>query len=197
MPDAILRYYQRLRDAHAIDAGLVIVSGTPSDRLLGLDPLLDQAKDCAILDIGCYAGAVSEAFARCGARLVHGVDFYRPGLEEARTRFQAYGAEARFERCDLSGGLPALKAALPDLRATYDVVLYLGVHHHLKRQMTSEAMDAFLADIQSRTQYFAVRTTIDLLNELHGGLVGRGFNLWKETDPAPRPLSPLRIYRRQ
>ena len=176
---------------------LRLTTGASEDRLLGLRPLLEKANGLTILDIGCHVGTIAEAFAQQGAALIHVVDLYRPGVRKARDRLQAYETQAVFKRCDLAGGMSAIRIALPPLRPRYDIVLYLGMHHHMVSQMSAADLAQFVDDLLSSTDaYFAVRTSARHMGELHKGIVERQFGLWAAHEDYPRPVGPLRIYRR-
>lgn len=188
--------YDLIRDA--VEDNLRLTTGAEEDRLLGLQPLLDQGDGATILDIGCHIGAVAEAFARRGAGLIHGVDIYRPGLRAASERLRPYKTEALFKSCDLAGGIPALKEAIPTLRSSYDIVLYLGMHHHLVHQMPSEQLNQFTSGLMDVAGTFcAVRTSAKQLAELHDRFTERQFELWAKHEDYPRPVGPIRIYRRR
>ena len=187
-------YYDSIRNS--ADPCMVLTTGTPADRLLGLEPLLAEALGRAVLDIGSHVGVVAEAFARAGASIIHGVDFYQPGLAQARTRLLAYPTQTLFEQCDLSLGSPALEKALPNALASYDIVLYLGVHHHLARQMSPDAATQLVVDLQARAgEFFAVRTPDEIMLQLHAQL-SRQFEVWHLREKDDRPVSQLRIYKR-
>lgn len=183
---------------NAVEDNLRLTTGAEEDRLLGLQPLLDQGDGATILDIGCHIGAVAEAFARRGAGPIHGVDIYRPGLRTASERLRPYKTEALFRSCDLTGGIPALKQAIPALRSSYDIVLYLGMHHHLVHQMPSEQLNQFTSGLMDVAGTFcAVRTSAKQLAELHDRFSERQFELWSRHEDYPRPVGPIRIYRRR
>lgn len=188
--------YNQIREA--IEDNLTLVTGGEDDRLVGLQPLLDEGTGATILDVGCHRGAVAEAFARRGARLIHGVDIYRPGLDAAAERLQSYKTDAVFSRCDLVGGMSALKEAIPALRSSYDMVLYLGMHHHLVRQMPAAPLNQLIDGLIDVTGTFcAVRTSPKQLAALHDLFIERRFELWSKHQDHSQPVGPIRIYRRR
>ena len=97
----------------------------PGDRtlemqLLGLDPLLDEAKGVTVLDIGCAEGLVSMEMARRGAQ-VTGIEIV-PGHIEVAKRLRG-ALPCRFEVADAN-------VYEPD--EPYDIVLMLAVLHKLR-----------------------------------------------------------------
>lgn len=135
-------------------------TGFHNDRMDGLLDLLPRAKGASILDLGCYRGMVSLEFAMNGASLVHGCDKFEAGVECARQIFADLPVESRFEHADLSGGMPALNAAFGNsLLKKYDIVLFLGMHHHLRREMQERELSDFVQQIARLAgRYFVHRT---------------------------------------
>ena len=134
-------------------------SGYLEDRLSGLSELLQFAADSAILDAGTNRGLVALEFARRGATLVHGCDLYGPGIEIAREIFKEVDVSARFEVVDLSCGPSALEAAFAaEYRPHYDIVLFLGVYQHLRKQMPLQELQQLVQHLASKTaRFFACR----------------------------------------
>jgi 2-polyprenyl-3-methyl-5-hydroxy-6-metoxy-1,4-benzoquinol methylase len=145
-------------------------TGYLHDRLSGLGELLEFAAGSTILDVGTNRGLIALEFARRGAALVHGCDLYGPGIEIAREIFKEVEASARFEVVDLSGGPSALEAAFAvEYQPRYDIVLFLGVYQHLRKQMPIERLEELVHHLASRTgRFFACRTP--LLSELENAL---------------------------
>jgi hypothetical protein len=98
-------------------------------------------------------------FANNGATLVHGLDVYEAGLQTAREIFSDIpSVQSRFEICDLTGGVAALKKALGSDYQSYDIILFLAVDHKLQRLMSQAEIDLLVAEFASRTKrYFAYR----------------------------------------
>lgn len=178
------------------DKNLRLVRGGAEQRLFGLGPLLEVAVGKTVLDIGCHVGTVAEAFAQRGAALIHGVDIYRPGLRQARDRLLAYKTRSRIKRCDLVGGVAALRVSIPKLARSYDIVLYLGMHHHLAHQMGAAELDRFTDALLALSgDFFAARTPVPLLAKLHERLTPQ-FTLWASHEDEAHRVGPMRIYRR-
>src|SRR6266508_7051089 len=136
-------------------------TGYLEDRLAGLRELLAFAAGSTILDAGSNRGLVALEFARRGAALVHGCDLYAPGIEIAREIFKEVAVSARFEVVDLSCGPSALDAAFAaEYRPRYDIVLFLGVYQHLRKQMPLQELQQLVRHLASKTgRFFAYRTT--------------------------------------
>jgi Glycosyl transferases group 1 len=110
-----------------------------SDRLRGLDRLLDQADGQAVLDLGAAEGMVGREFLRRGARLLHGLEIDPARVRTARTLCMEW-AQASFRAADLSD-CAALSPGSNGLLDGYDVVLYLGIHQHLPRESRSAVIE--------------------------------------------------------
>ncbi len=103
---------------------------SPEDRLAGLSPLIERAQGMSVIDFGSAEGVVAREFLRHGASLLHGFE-----RDPARVRLAnaicAPIGNAIFREANLSD-MPAFLADNDDiLREGYDIVLYLGIHHHI------------------------------------------------------------------
>lgn len=186
-------WYRAIKSA--TEPGMVLVSGDCADRLSGLVPAYEFASGSSVLDIGCYEGAILASFARRGAAILHGVDVYQPGLAASREALRPFQGW-RVERCDLTGGIAAVEQSLAPMPLYYDIVLYLGVHHHLVRQMPPSEAASLAVELMRRARVlFAVRTTPEHYATLRSLSETAGLELWHEADNNPN-VGPLRIYRR-
>ncbi len=172
-------------------------TGTAEDRALGLTPLAALGTIQSVLDVGCNDGCVPAFLARHGATFIRGVEREENGLAAARERFGAMpGVDARFDRLDLAAGRAALDATLGADPATFDLVLYLGVHHHLQRQMDEEALRTLVEGLVARTgRYLAVRTNDEHHEALAADLLARGM-VECHAHPGNARVTPLRVYAR-
>lgn len=178
-PLSIMNRYDSI--AKSDDPDLLLVAGSPEDRLAGLGPLLARARGCSILDVACHNGLNSAAFAEAGARAIDGFDFWRPGIDQARENLAKHPIPTRFAVCDLRRGLAEVQASLAPFPEEYDIVLYLGIHHHLLRQMNrveTESMATRLASLAKR--YVAVRTPAHSMDSASDAITAAGFKLWYE-----------------
>ena len=154
-------------------AGMV---GMHEDRLSGLRDLLCCAQGASILDIGINHGLIAFEFARHGAAVVHGCDIHRPGVNAAREIFTEVRTRSKFEVVDLAAGPAALKAKFgQDYLPRYDVVLFLGIYHRLKKQTSDRVIAELIHHLIDRTeQFFVTRTT--MIDELRAILADTGLN---------------------
>lgn len=145
------------------------VYGFHGDRLAGLRDLFQYAGGMSVLDIAMNHGLVSLEFARRGVSLVHGCDYHEPGVLAARAVFAEFKIRSRFEVVDLTGGPEALQGAFgADYLPRYDIVLFLGIYHKLKDQISDAEIERLVRDLAARAGvYFVVRAASSaLLNEL-------------------------------
>ena len=135
------------------------VAGRHDVRLDGMSDLLLRARDAKVLDVGCNRGLVGYEFANNGASLVHGVDYYEPGIVTAREIFNDIPAvSSRFEVADLTKGPSAMASALGSDYTEYDIVLLLAVDQKLLRIVSQSVVDELMTDLAKRTKrYFAYR----------------------------------------
>jgi SAM-dependent methyltransferase len=173
-----------------------LVAGDRQDRLASLEPILAAAAGKSVLDIGCHEGIVAEAFARAGARHLDGCELSERALQAARLRVAPLLPESRFFRCDLSEG-PGALARLP-LHPLYDIVCYLGMHHHLIPQMAPKLLTALVHDIAARTgEQLVVRTDGKPLAKLEEALLEAGMARVYGPDYSNRRVGPLTIFERR
>lgn len=98
-------------------------------RLAGLDTLLAACNGCSILDIGCAEGLIAEQCLLAGARQIDGVELDAERVLEAQRRNMKNADRVHFFAMDLNQ--PHALEQSSSLQSKYDIVLYLGVHHHL------------------------------------------------------------------
>ena len=175
---------------------LKIMTGTNLERLNGLSRVFDFAAGKMVLDIACHNGTLAGACAAAGAIAIDGVDIWRPGLAMAVVELANYPIPSRFAYCDLTGGIAALHLALEPMAAHHDVVLYLGIHQHLARQIESETLDQLLWDIAVLAKsVIAMRMPAGPMVRADAVVRAAGFDLWYE-DSSSDIVGPLRVYRR-
>jgi 2-polyprenyl-3-methyl-5-hydroxy-6-metoxy-1,4-benzoquinol methylase len=125
------------------------VFGIHEIRFDGISDLLLRARGASVFDVGCNRGHVGWDFAMNEARLVHGCDIHAPSIQCARMWFSEHPhVEHKFEIVDLSKGIEAVKQAFGE--STYDIVLFLGVQHKLKRTMPAEQLLSLITHLGSR-----------------------------------------------
>ena len=146
-------------------------------RLSGLDQLLNACEGRTVLDLGCAEGVIARAFLDAGARLIHGFD-----IDEERVRSAAglcNGAPGQFRAGNLEDWADFGTRHDDMLLPAYDIVLYLGIHQHLK----SQTRMATLTGAASRAkEWFAIRMPEAVMqsDNVRAGLAEMGFDLHHE-----------------
>jgi glycosyltransferase involved in cell wall biosynthesis len=167
------------------------------DRLLGLEPLLAQARRLRVADFGAAEGVVGREFLKRGAAALHGFELDAARVKFANTLCSGWSG-ALFRQADFSDWDRFASDNADMLRESYDVVLYLGIHHHLPPE---RRRDALTGAVRLARRYFAFRAPAaaykaDAVDEL---LRSEGFSPLRENGAAARGphLGPARIYARR
>lgn len=170
--------------------------GTLWDRLRGLDFVLDDCQDRTVLDITSCEGLVSYEFVRRGARLVHGFERDRDRVNFSRRLFRDVPVECRFERANLAiSGNTFVNSFGSFLLPRYDIVLFLGAYHHLRRQMPEAELAGLVTEFLKRAEtYFVVRTK--KFSQFESLILSHGFELVHAPAYEDLRTGPLRIYKR-
>ncbi|MGF1651255.1 MAG: class I SAM-dependent methyltransferase [Hyphomicrobiaceae bacterium] len=166
----------------------------PEHRLDGLAPLLGNLEGKAVLDLGLAEGLVARAALLAGARVVHGFEIDATRVEVARNLCHGSG-HFTFRTADVSDWA-RLRADHADLvLERYDVVLYLGLHHHLPASRRGDVLTALLA--LART-WIAIRTPRAVFEAegLEQLIVDRGFAIEEFSQPSHEGQGMLVIARR-
>ncbi len=141
------------------------------DRLTGLEMTLAAMVGKSVLDIGSAEGVLAKACLDAGASMVHGLDVDRVRVAKAQA---LCGEKAAFFVADLNI-VPSILQEGP-LMPTYDCILYLGVHHHLR----ADIRVAVVRQLADRCRHiFALRTSEEAYQKdaLHTVLSEGGFTL--------------------
>ena len=169
--------------------------GNLFDRFAGLDEMFGEAPEATVLDVGMSEGHIAYEFARAGARLIHGIEKHRDKVQFARRLFRDVPVDHVFWCADLArASLGSVAPGAGGLRARYDIVLFLGVYHHLRKQMSAARLSELLRELLDRAElWFVVRS--DALPDFADQIEAAGFALHRE---APRgKIGLLRVYRRR
>ncbi|MCC2675403.1 MAG: hypothetical protein K0R58_2350 [Ramlibacter sp.] len=167
-----------------------------AERLQGLDPVLDAAAGCSIIDFGAAEGLVGRELLMRGASLVHGFELDPARVADAR-RLCAGFPGAQFRVADLSSWDSFHPAHRDLLQDRYDIVLYLGIHHHLP---PGGRMAVLREAARMASRYFAVRMPDRCFTEdgVDAELKAAGLvRLGGDAGPADRHLGSVHIYRRE
>lgn len=163
------------------------------DRLQGLQPLLQQTKGLSIIDFGAGEGVVAREFLKHGAKLLHGFELNAQRVDFANALLaQWHGAKLRC--ADLSSWEDFWRSHSDLIAREYDIVLYLGIQHHLPPKHRLETLEAAIGLAK---RFFAIRTTkavyeTDHIEQL---LETAGFHRQSlKTDASPGGLGVARIF---
>ncbi|MFV1979020.1 MAG: class I SAM-dependent methyltransferase [Myxococcota bacterium] len=172
-------------------------TGNLFDRSRGLEPVLEDCRGETILDIGSCDGLVAYEFARAGASTIHGLERDAADVYFANRLFRDVPTESRFIQADLSISGPEFDRRYGQkLLPAYDMLLFLGVYHHLKRQAAPEALGSLIDVLLRRTRRRAVVRTKQI-DEMEERLRTAGFARVGEEFPEVAGMGPLRIYERR
>jgi 2-polyprenyl-3-methyl-5-hydroxy-6-metoxy-1,4-benzoquinol methylase len=144
-------------------------------RLAGLEVLLAECAGKTVLDLGASEGVIVRRLLDQGAALVHGFE-----REPSRVRLAASIcgdlSGAHFWEADLSDWNAFETAHSAHLRERYDIVLYLGLHHHLP---AASRMISLAGAAMRTSDWLTVRTPASLFaaDGIGEFLVNRGFSL--------------------
>jgi len=145
-----------------------------AERCKDLEYIFGHCRDATVIDFGCAEGVVARRCLEQGARLVHGLE-----LEESRVNTAAglcadWPDAHFFIHADLDEWDAIREPARQVLLPSYDIVLYLGIQHHLARPQRL----ATLADaVAMAGRIFAIRTTAEVYRQdrIEGLLLAAGF----------------------
>lgn len=157
-----------------------------NDRLAGLEDILAKSEGLSVVDFGSAEGLVARAFAQHGARSVHGFE-----LAEGRVRHATAlcsGLPVNLRVGDLSNWA-RFKQQQPHLRDSYDIVLYLGIHHRLPRETR---LSTFTDVATMAAQYLVLRMPEEIFDDdnLSDFLTAQGF---REIATSAGPLTTRKI----
>lgn len=128
--------------------------GTWSDRVANLFDLDVVFEGSSVLDVGCNMGIVGLEVCKHLPKKYHGIERMAAHHFIAQSVFQGAEIPNRVDRININ----SKKERDNILDSTYDVVLYLAVHQHLKKQAGQEVATATLEDLLARcSKYFVFR----------------------------------------
>lgn len=185
---------QRVKRVLGLGIGQKNFQGDLFGRFQGLDPLFQRAGGCSVLDLGMSEGHIAYEFARHGALVVHGLEQHRDKVRFAERLFRDTAIDTCFLCADLSFSGPSFEARYGKaLLPRYDIVLFLGVYHHLKKEISETDLGSLVDAIAERSgKWLAVRS--DALPDFEARILAAGFRLDYE---APKEaIGLLRVYER-
>jgi predicted O-methyltransferase YrrM/2-polyprenyl-3-methyl-5-hydroxy-6-metoxy-1,4-benzoquinol methylase len=143
-----------------------------SDRIDGLDSLFRTVKGKTVLDLGIADGIISKICLDSGAKFIHGIDIEEDRVKKASTLCNH--PASLFITADLNNGLSPIIENF--VHTKYDVVLYLGVHHHLLPQNHKNILHE-IANCCSFQIYIRTSNRLFLEEDLQNELALLGFKL--------------------
>lgn len=148
--------------------------------------MLKDAHGKTVLDIGCADGLVGYEFIKAGCKYIHGIELDRKEYNFAKKLWSKAGASFKIVNADFAN---------EPLECWYDIVLYLGVHHHFVVQYGLVQALKKVKDLAERScGWFVFRTAHDvtLLNNV---IINSDFRLVIERKGFDK-VGPLYAYKR-
>lgn len=169
-----------------------------SSRLEGLEPVLQNARGASIIDFGSAEGVVAREFLKRGASLVHGFELDPARVAIARGICSPWKSTV-FRTADLSSWSRFYLANSDLIANGYDIVLYLGIHHHLPPETRIEVI---LRCMRLARRFFVVRTPDRCFTDdkLQGLLAAQGFvkiDQAMATQPTALSLGTCHVFERR
>ena len=174
----------------------------------GLHDLVVRAPGMSVIDIGMNRGLNAYEMMDAGARLVHGCDLAPDCVTFAREMFadlDPFTCQSQFEVVDLTKGITAFA---PFGDAGWDIVLFIGVYHKLKRApskpyldlgatpMSAEELSQLMTDLGRRTnRYLGFRGDLHDIPQIDDDLHKAGLRRVALSEISA--LGPTAIYRRE
>jgi len=149
-------------------------------RLEGIADVLEECAGKTILDLGCAEGAIARSFMENGAASVHGFEYDETRVLDARNRCKDFQG-ATFRVSDLSDWPRFIEKNADILLEHYDIVLYLGLHHHLP---PGKRKDILMAASSLADKCLVIRTPNALWeqDDLGKSIKEQGFKVERQSD---------------
>jgi glycosyltransferase involved in cell wall biosynthesis len=163
-------------------------------RRYGLSPIFDAAPGASICDLGAGDGAIARRLLERGAATIHGFELDAGRVALANDLCADFSA-VRFRQADLSDWSSFEARQGRDLMASYDIVLYLGLHHHLP---AAGRMRVMAGAARRASAWFAVRTpgALFLADGMEAALAELGFKLYAAATDGPAGLGNSYVFTR-
>ena len=124
-----------------------------SERLLGLESLFGWAANSSVLDFGAAEGLIAREIMLKGATKIRGFELNADRVNKANALCSQLG-DAKFFAADLSDWEAFYSKNRENIESS-DIVLYLGIHHHLPQNNRQKTLCS-AADLALKI--FAIRT---------------------------------------
>ena len=130
-------------------------SGNIFERFYGLDEVLTYSLGKSVLDVGASDGLVAYEFARYGASHLDLIEKDEDRVAFSKRLFRDVPTKTTHVSLDILN----IKLLKKELLDGYDIVLFLGVYHHLVQQTEKEKVCDLISLLIDKTKkYFVVRT---------------------------------------
>ncbi|MDJ0533871.1 MAG: class I SAM-dependent methyltransferase [Xenococcaceae cyanobacterium MO_207.B15] len=137
-------------------------------RFFGLETIAQESicKNSSLLDLGCAEGLISYEFFKKGITKVHGFDIQNKSIKFANKLFADTNIDFYFSQADISKW-ENLENNHKILELQYDIVLFLGIYHHILKISGEEIANQILSKSLIKTKkYFAIRTNTEFPKSL-------------------------------
>ncbi|HEC68495.1 MAG TPA: glycosyltransferase [Candidatus Desulfofervidus auxilii] len=163
-------------------------------RLNGLREILKIAHGKTVLDMGMAEGIVALSFLRHGAKFVLGFEIDNRRVEKSKEICSAYSNKSfNAENLELWDDIKIKYKNI--IKDGFDIVLYLGIHHHLDRNSRVKVLKE---TVKLAKFYFIIRTPAGFYKEdkIDEIMDRESFLLEKEELPQIESIGVLRIYKK-
>ncbi|MGA2402373.1 MAG: glycosyltransferase [Syntrophobacteraceae bacterium] len=126
-----------------------------SERFEGLDIIFENCSGMTALDLGAAEGVISLECLKRGTSLIHSFELDPSRIRIAR-RLCVEFPNSEFRQANLSNWREFSQEHFDLLLDSYDIVLYLGIHHHLPKP---DRLTTLTEAARRARKLFAIRTT--------------------------------------
>lgn len=166
-------------------------TGTWDDRMSGLFECGVEYAGKSVLDIGSNLGMIAYEIAKKGPSRITGADVHAASVQISQRIFEAVQVPSAFSVVDL-GDSQALRDTVT---GKFDIVLYLAVDQHVRRQIGAKADDVARHLFDSCTEALLFRAPEKSTDRVRAIAAECGFaQTWEQADSDP--IRPLMVFRR-
>ncbi len=149
----------------------------PQIRIAGLDKLLENSRGTTVLDLGAAEGVIGSQFADQGCKLIHGFELEQSRVEVAQKLLSRTSVDYyEFRQANLDSWSSFMDKNKDILLSSYDIVLFLGIYHHLAK---IERLNTLFGALEKTRDWFAIRTPDEYAqqDDLIAKIEAKGFQL--------------------
>lgn len=169
----------------------------PSLRLDGLKQLFENSKDATVLDLGAAEGVIASYFAKNECKLIHGFELVEDRVKVAQNILSKTPVvQFAFHQAKLITWNQFIEQFKSIVLPQYDIVLFLGLYHHLLKE---KRLKILYGALEKSKSWFAIRTPESLAkaDDIQNKIVKKGFQLAFEEKASPEEnLGWLGIFKR-